>query len=486
MFTRRDLYNTKSYNQDKNPQFFQISRGNLDYPNPSALMTDIVSRQSPLAPVWLAANYDKKLTKHQLLSANIVHSSSLITHHETPGTINLRLSGQLLLGIVRIYSRKTKYLLDDVNDILFKLKNSFRYATGVSSDALQVTAAPQNQVITNISSITLQDQVTDLNLLYQEDLRLDDEVPTTLFRNLNLALPDDTMDTSIEYGRNADIPDNNDVDLELDFDLDQSIEMGRNAPGNNAAADMSLMDFHDDLNFDIGEPLQTLDAETMHDEIQPPKTPAQRAPRNQRKLKRKLVIDSPQELERGISIHELKRLLQLRLRDLTVHSFDFHLSEQDKLNLIQELSTNKRRRFALDSQLQEVCEELAIQEEQHKADHEEEEPNFEFGNLDLDLSLPEIGFPQEPITNNAQSSVQIANLLRETFEELDTVDFSDIIQQDMKSHTPLGMKEENKVNKRREASKCFFEVLVLATNNCISVDSNLTITKKESIYTKFL
>ena len=451
-------------------------------------MTDIVSRQSPLAPVWLAANYDKKLTKHQLLSANIVHSSSLITHNETPGTINLRLSGQLLLGIVRIYSRKTKYLLDDVNDILFKLKNSFRYATGVSSDAIQVTAAPQNQVITNISSITLQDQVTDLNLLYQEDLRLDDEVPTTLFRNLNLALPDDTMDTSIEYGRNADIhePDNNDVDLELDFNLDQSIEMGRNAPGVNAAGDMSLMDLHDDLNFDIGEPLQTLDAESIHEEVPPPKTPVQRAPKNQRKLKRKLVIDSPQELERGISIHELKRLLQLRVRDLAGHSFGFQLSEQDKLNLMQELSTNKRRRFALDSQLQEVCEELAMQEEQHKEQQEEEEPNFEFGNLDLDLSLPEIEFPQEPISSNAQSSMQIANLLREKFDEKDTVEFSDVVHEDMKSQKPLGMKEENKINKRREASKCFFEVLVLATNNCISVNSDLTITKKESIYTKFL
>ena len=313
-------------------------------------------------------------------------------------------------------------------------------------------------------------------------------MPTTLFRNLNLALPDDTMDTSIEYGRNADIhePDNNDVDLELDFNLDQSIEMGRNAPGVNAAGDMSLMDLHDDLNFDIGEPLQTLDAESIHEEVPPPKTPVQRAPKNQRKLKRKLVIDSPQELERGISIHELKRLLQLRLRDLTVHSFDFHLSEQDKLNLIQELSTNKRRRFALDSQLQEVCEELAMQEEQHKEQQEEEEPNFEFGNLDLDLSLPEIEFPQEPISSNAQSSMQIANLLREKFDEKDTVEFSDVVHEDMKSQKPLGMKEENKINKRREASKCFFEVLVLATNNCISVNSDLTITKKESIYTKFL
>jgi cohesin complex subunit SCC1 len=34
----------------------------------------------------------------------------------------LRLSGQLLLGVSRIYSRKARYLLDDCNDALVKIK----------------------------------------------------------------------------------------------------------------------------------------------------------------------------------------------------------------------------------------------------------------------------------------------------------------------------------------------------------------------------
>jgi cohesin complex subunit SCC1 len=41
----------------------------------------------------------------------------------------LRLSGQLLLGVVRIYSRKTKYLLDDCNEALVKIKISFQNST---------------------------------------------------------------------------------------------------------------------------------------------------------------------------------------------------------------------------------------------------------------------------------------------------------------------------------------------------------------------
>ena len=34
----------------------------------------------------------------------------------------LRLSGQLLLGVVRIYSRKARYLLEDCNEALLKIK----------------------------------------------------------------------------------------------------------------------------------------------------------------------------------------------------------------------------------------------------------------------------------------------------------------------------------------------------------------------------
>ncbi|KAM9915822.1 hypothetical protein OXX80_013828, partial [Metschnikowia pulcherrima] len=72
----------------------------------------LVSRQGPLAHVWLASNYDKKLSKQQFLNTNIVASSSLISNRQVQpagdsasnnNTITLRLSGQLLLGIVRIY-----------------------------------------------------------------------------------------------------------------------------------------------------------------------------------------------------------------------------------------------------------------------------------------------------------------------------------------------------------------------------------------------
>lgn len=38
----------------------------------------------------------------------------------------LRTSGHLMLGVVRIYSRKTKYLLQDCNEAFVKIKMAFR------------------------------------------------------------------------------------------------------------------------------------------------------------------------------------------------------------------------------------------------------------------------------------------------------------------------------------------------------------------------
>lgn len=45
-----------------------------------------------------------------------------IYNSQTQEPIALRISGQLLLGIVRIHSRKTRYLLEDCNGALAKIK----------------------------------------------------------------------------------------------------------------------------------------------------------------------------------------------------------------------------------------------------------------------------------------------------------------------------------------------------------------------------
>jgi len=84
---------------------------------------------------------ERKLSKAQTLQTDI--EQSVGAYHCTPQSqlrslneclfidaimgqeievMALRLSGQLLLGVVRIYSRKAKYLLDDCNEALLKIK----------------------------------------------------------------------------------------------------------------------------------------------------------------------------------------------------------------------------------------------------------------------------------------------------------------------------------------------------------------------------
>lgn len=85
----------------------------------------ILAKKGALSKVWLAAHWDKKLTKAQIHAANIQTSVGDIIGEGVP-PMALRLSGQLLLGVVRIYSRKARYLLDDCNDALVKFKMAFR------------------------------------------------------------------------------------------------------------------------------------------------------------------------------------------------------------------------------------------------------------------------------------------------------------------------------------------------------------------------
>jgi hypothetical protein len=85
--------------------------------------TELLQRTGPLARVWLAANRENKLSKNQILQDKISDDIAVISRPEVAGgPLSLRLSGQLLLGVVRIYSRKARYLLDDCTEALMKIK----------------------------------------------------------------------------------------------------------------------------------------------------------------------------------------------------------------------------------------------------------------------------------------------------------------------------------------------------------------------------
>ncbi|XP_011499866.1 PREDICTED: double-strand-break repair protein rad21-like protein 1 isoform X2 [Ceratosolen solmsi marchali] len=84
----------------------------------------VLAKKGPLARIWLAAHWDKKLTKAHVFETNIEKSVDGILQPKVK--MALRTSGHLLLGVVRIYSRKAKYLLADCNEAFVKIKMAFR------------------------------------------------------------------------------------------------------------------------------------------------------------------------------------------------------------------------------------------------------------------------------------------------------------------------------------------------------------------------
>jgi cohesin complex subunit SCC1 len=84
----------------------------------------ILARKGPLGKIWLAAHYDKKLTKSQIFTTDLVDSVDCVLNPAAP--LALRVSGHLMLGIVRIYSRKVKYLMADCTEAMWKMKLAFR------------------------------------------------------------------------------------------------------------------------------------------------------------------------------------------------------------------------------------------------------------------------------------------------------------------------------------------------------------------------
>ncbi|GAB5591091.1 sister chromatid cohesion protein 1 [Umbelopsis nana] len=232
----------------------------------------IISKKGPLARVWLAAHWERKISKNQFLQTNIEKTVDAITT-EQQEALTLRLSGQLLLGVVRIYSRKTRYLLEDCNDALVKIKTAFKKGDVDMPDA--------HRHIANMNAITLADDLTEFDILLPEaalNLNRDPNEPimdlslsmSNMSRRqditinqsgsdaqlLSLGFNDNILD-GIESGRDLFHP-GVESDLQLaDLGLDDmnSVEMGR-----DAGLDRSL------TMEDIGAPLERMNIKDGNNE----------------------------------------------------------------------------------------------------------------------------------------------------------------------------------------------------------------------------
>lgn len=91
----------------------------------------VLAKKGPLGRIWLAAHWDKKLTKAHVFETNIEQSIDGIMQPKVK--LALRTSGHLLLGVARIHSRKAKYLLQDCNEAFVKIKVRTRFKCHLAS-----------------------------------------------------------------------------------------------------------------------------------------------------------------------------------------------------------------------------------------------------------------------------------------------------------------------------------------------------------------
>ncbi|CAF9907547.1 MAG: sister chromatid cohesion protein 1 [Heterodermia speciosa] len=179
----------------------------------------LLSKTGPLARVWLSANLERKLSKSHILQSNIESSVNAIVDQGT-APMALRLSGQLLLGVVRIYSRKARYLLDDCNEALLKIKMAFRPGN---------VDLPANLTMPSAAALTVMDKISD-PLMPELDPSLLDFRPMDIDLGgkkddpLNWTTQELSDPISIEAGRGArdpmpDVFDEDEMHVELDLDL---------------------------------------------------------------------------------------------------------------------------------------------------------------------------------------------------------------------------------------------------------------------------
>ncbi|XP_057766913.1 sister chromatid cohesion 1 protein 2-like isoform X2 [Salvia miltiorrhiza] len=97
----------------------------------------LLSKKGALGIIWMAAHCHKRLKKNQVQQTDIPSSVDKIMDDEVP-VVTHRILAFLLLGIVRIYSKKVEYLFDDCHEILNRLcsvktRKTARAGIGVSN-----------------------------------------------------------------------------------------------------------------------------------------------------------------------------------------------------------------------------------------------------------------------------------------------------------------------------------------------------------------
>ncbi|KFP86770.1 Double-strand-break repair protein rad21-like 1, partial [Apaloderma vittatum] len=168
-------------------------------------------------------HWEKKLTKSHVFECNLEATVAKIISPKF--AIALRTSGHLLLGVVRIYHRKTKYLLADCNEALTKMKTAFRPGLDLPEEiveaAYQAITLPEEfndfeTPLPDLNAIDVAEHFT-LNQSRAEDITLTEEYGS------NMLLCDRNFDEEPEALRKKSF-------------LDSRTAKSSNSPDHNSAS----------------------------------------------------------------------------------------------------------------------------------------------------------------------------------------------------------------------------------------------------------
>ncbi|NWW16947.1 RD21L protein, partial [Falcunculus frontatus] len=153
----------------------------------------LINKRGPLAKIWLAAHWEKKLTKAHIFECNLEATVQKIICPKF--AIALRTSGHLLLGVVRIYHRKAKYLLADCSEALTKMKTAFRPG---------LLDLPEENFEAAYQSITLPEEFHDFEAPLPDVKAIDVAEHFTLNRSRaeEITLTEDYESSILLYDRN--------------------------------------------------------------------------------------------------------------------------------------------------------------------------------------------------------------------------------------------------------------------------------------------
>lgn len=292
--------------------------------------SQIIAKKGPLGKIWLAAHWDKKLTKANIFQTDISASVESISNPAVP--LALRVSGHLLLGVVKIYSRKVGYLMTDCSEALSKIKMAFRpgvvdlpedpnHAGSINSSGwgvfeqdfdafapLSLSAAPGAddwRAVASLggglsarkSDITLNESDLMLSMESSAALLSLDATPSRRISDVEVARDESNASMRSDRRISVDLPGNL-RPAPLDDDLEPM------APLDLQVDDGGALDALDDLPPPLDEDLSLDPPDLSLDPA--PAAPAPKRPKKRAAKRRKLLVDAEPELSKALMKKQLQ------------------------------------------------------------------------------------------------------------------------------------------------------------------------------------